>query len=441
MQKNSCECAIPRLILVLVETLGLSACSTISGEVSTGMIVANSYEVSIDEARPTEMHVSLELRLPPERLYRTRDSNPTGIYNVRCADGRNAIADVVGWIAPPNCVQFEWTVKTVAIDGAGIDASAPIAGYSAAHRFWLIPEGSVFLRADDGGGSVTLRLLLKDGTTIERRQYFPSNFQPPFYGVVGATPALVYEKSGQTLRVFGQAPEFNWMDDLHTEVLTTWSNWRSNVATEDSSMRIDWVWLAPPMDIEQGFTASAGAEAIFSQIKLGKGDSEAETKARVVIGTSISHEGFHTITGTAGQAWPAWVNESLANYFAIRAARDFLLKEDIPWLNAIYVEPESRRPLLEAQALYEAGNSEQAQVFYTYGARFWREIEKVLVNTPNGSGRLAAVIQQSDNFAGIDLTDAYDLSRFLDLYSNNRAGPLVTCFLIDGCEGDVGLDP
>ncbi len=78
---------------------------------------------------------------------------------------------------------------------------------------------------------------------------------------------------------------------------------------------------------------------------------------------SAAHERFHSITGAAGQAWPAWVHESLANHFAITAARDFLAPEDHRWLNAWYVDPEVRGPLLEAQTLYSAGDAGQAQVF------------------------------------------------------------------------------
>ena len=80
---------------------------------------------------------------------------------------------------------------------------------------------------------------------------------------------------------------------------------------------------------------------------------------------------------------------------------------------------------------YSAGDGDQAQVFYTYGARFWREIENALTIAPNGSGRLAALIVESDNFSNIDLNSADEIASFLDRHSDEKARPIVRCFLLD----------
>jgi hypothetical protein len=171
-----------------------------------------------------------------------------------------------------------------------------------------------------------------------------------------------------------------------------------------------------------------------SQIRLREGDPDAESKARAVIAASAAHEGFHTITGAAGQAWPAWVNESLANHFAIEAARGFLAPGDRKFLERFYVEPQVSGPLLEAQARYSSGDGEQAQLFYIHGARFWREVERVLTTPASPSGRLAALIKRSNNFAGVNLNDAAAVTGFLDHHSDGRAGPIVRCFLLgQGC--------
>lgn len=414
--------------------LGAFAAAASACTPSTGPVLGNApteplYEILIDERRPAQAEVHLALPSVPVRLMTARGGDVAGIGAVHCEDGRPAKRDGEAWLVPPGCVRVAWTVVIDDIDATGIDASLPIAAYSRRHGYWLLPERDSLLRADDRGGSAVVRLRLVDGRSIERRYAFPSNDQPPFYAVIGFRPAREHVGSDFALRVVGAPPDYPWMGAIHRHVLASWSAWRRDLVAGSAPAMIDWAWVRPSAGAEPGYTASAGAEAIVSQIVLRDGDPDAEAKARVVIATSAAHEGFHTITGAAGQAWPAWVNESLASHYAIEAARGFLQPEDRPWLDAFYLDPEVRAPLLDAQARYSAGDGEQAQVFYTWGARFWREIEKVLTNPPNRSGRLAALLRATNNFSGTDLVNADAIAALLDRHSDGRAQPIVRCFL------------
>jgi hypothetical protein len=393
------------------------------------------YSIDVDEAAPHLAHVRLVPQRGARQLAPARDGDGSGLAPA-CADGRPLVRTGKQWIILPRCPQIRWTVALAPIDGHGLDASLPVAGFSRRHRYWIFPERGGLLRSSDGGGSVRLRLRLADGRVTERNHAYPANNQPPFYAVAGARPALQYRAHGVTLNLFGEPPAFPWMGRIHKDVLATWARWRSDLVSGPSPAAIDWAWVEPPASLEPGYNASAGNEAIISQIRLREGDPDAEAKARAVIAASAAHEGFHTITGAAGQAWPAWVNESLANHYAIEAVRRFLAPSDFRFIEMFYIEPDVRRPLLEAQAAYAAGDGEQAQIFYIHGARFWRDIEQVLTVAPIGSGRLAALIKASDNFAGTDLNDAGALAALLDRHSGNRAGPIVRCYLQGrGCTG------
>ena len=96
-------------------------------------------------------------------------------------------------------------------------------------------------------------------------------------------------------------------------------------------------------------------------------------------------------SGTAACAPSVAASAGIANHFAIDAARGFLAPEDHRWLQVLFADPEVRSSLLIAQARYAAGGGEQDQAFHPWGARFWREIEKVLTNPPNRAGRIAAL--------------------------------------------------
>jgi hypothetical protein len=409
--------------------IATAACTPGPMPLATLAPVPHAYVIEIDARRPTEAKVTLAFATAPSSIYPARDGDGVGVVDVRCEDERGALQKDGRWSVPTGCRRLEWTMAVDDLDARGIDAGLPSAAFSRRHGFLVLPERDGLLRAGNYGGSATVRLIGMDGSIVEREYAFPSVNQPPFYAVVGTRPSQEYASNGFALRVFGDAPDYIWMDETHHHVLSTWSRWRRDLVAGPAPSTIDWAWVRPVEGAEPGYNASAGAEAIVSQIVLRNGDPDAEAKARVVIATSAAHEGFHSITGAAGQAWPAWVNESLANHFAITAAREFLAPEDRRWLDAYYVDPEVRAPLLEAQALYSAGDAGQAQVFYTWGARFWREIENVLTNQPNGSGRLAALILETNNFADIDLNDADALADLLDQHSDDRASPIVQCFL------------
>lgn len=427
--------ALVRLAICSAVATVAAGCAPIASRLRAD-IPAPHYDIRIDAARPAEAEVRLAVPLAPARLTPARDGDGAGISDVRCEDGRAAEREGMSWTVPPGCTRFIWRVALEDLDANGVDASLPIAAYSRRHSYWLLPERDGLLRATSDSGTVLMRLRLTDGHTGERRYMFPSNNQPPFYAIIGSRPRHEYSSNGFVMRVFGAPPDYGWMRAIHDHVLESWARWRRDLVSGTVPERIDWAWVQPPRDLSPGYNASAGAEAIVSQIKLREGDPDAEAKARVVIATSAAHEGFHTIVGAAGQAWPAWVGESLANHYAITAARTFLAPEDHRWLEAIYIEPEVQVPLLDAQARYSAGDGGQGQVFYTYGARFWREIERVLTNEPNGSGRLAALIQESNDFAGTNLTDAEEVADLLDAHSNGRARPIVLCFLRGiGCSG------
>ena len=392
---------------------------------------ALSYTLDLTEREPGLARFELRGAKEGDALVPARNGEAASIEGVRC--GRRRLAPRQGrWTVPRACARLSWRVRLADLD-RGVDASLPASGWSAAHRFWFLAERHGWLRPlRPGSGSVRVRVRHGDGRASERRFAFPSGDEPPFYAAIGQAPSRIYRVDGFRLDIYGDPPPFAWMDPIHERMLAAWARWRRDlipagvVAPEDLAL----AWLPLPPDAEPGYSASAGAAAIGAQIRLRDGDPDGEAKARAVIASGAAHEGFHTITGAGAQAWPAWVNESLANHFAIEAARNFLDPGDFAWVERFHVEPRLAGGLLAAQRAYAAGDGEQSYQFYTKGARFWTAIEKVLTGPANGSGRLAALIRGSDNFRGVDLNDAAALTAFLDRHSGGAAAQIVDCFLV-----------
>lgn len=415
-------------ILAAGAAAAIGGCATISGPPADPPALV--YRVTLDEATP--LTAQLELDNPPMRLFPARDGTAAPIEGLSCDGRRLALSGVVE--VPRGCATLRWTIRLVDLDAQGVDASIPPSGWSPEHRFWYLAERHGFLRPAslNRRGEVKVVIRWSSGSAAERVFGFPSLVEPPFYAVVGGVPAQLYQADGVRMSVWGSPPAYAWMADLHRHVLSAWARWRRDVVAPGASSpaELDFAWLKPPSDMEPGYSASAGAQAIGAQLRLREGDPDAELKARAVIGASAAHEGFHAINGTTGRGWPAWVNESLANHFALEAARAFLDPADFAFLEQVYSDAEVTTPLLAAQLDYDRGSQDEGRgVFYSRGARFWREIEAVLTSRGNASGRLAALIQDSGGLRGVDWTDADAVARWLDRHSGGRAGPIVRCHL------------
>jgi hypothetical protein len=145
-----------------------------------------------------------------------------------------------------------------------------------------------------------------------------------------------------------------------------------------------------------------------------------------------AHEGFHAIVGAMEQTWPAWVNESWANYYAYRAAARHLNADALAVAKKMVNVP-IPTAILEAQRRYDAGDGSQGIVFYSSGARFWAAIEDVLTTPANDSGRLAALIKATHGMRGLDWSNATAIAAYFDARSSGRAGPIVRCYLEREC--------
>ena len=91
----------------------------------------------------------------------------------------------------------------------------------------------------------------------------------------------------------------------------------------------------------------------------------------------------------------------------------------------------SLRPLRSGGAICRPRDGSDYDVFYNRGIRFWWAIDHILTIKPNPSGKLAALLQQTDGFAGVDWKDPKSIARFFDEYSIGRASSVVQCYLVD----------
>lgn len=413
--------------------------ASIAWSTSTVMSAAPlAYHATLDERAPLNAVFSLDL--PAGRIGETllaiKPRSEASLIGTPQCDGEDLVARAsTRWAAPPGCRAVRWRVVLRDEDRDPMDASDPSSGWSGRGRWWLLTDRLAILTPRDGWQDATLAIAtrLRDGGQKTNLRQLPRPGQPPFYGIASATGPRRYQSSGFHVNIYGDVPleaDSTWQRFL----TTTWNRWRRDILPGDATAPtgLDILWVPPPPHAEPAFLASAGTGAILMQNIAGtdRAAADAKLRAALMLGT---HEGFHALIGSIAQSWPAWVNESWASYFAYRAARPHL-RGNVREAVAALIDAPASESVLEVQAELDRGDGSHYDVFYGKGARFWAAIEGVLVTRSNPSGRLAALIQDTRGFQGLDWSKPTAIAAYLDARSDGRASRIAQCYLVDrGC--------
>jgi len=395
---------------------------------------AATYRVALDESAPLQASISLDL--PQGRT-----------ANLVLGMGKNQAATLIGapvcdgvplaptaptrWTVGPACRTIAWKVSLRDQDRDGLDAADPVGAWSTRARWWLLTDHLAFPMPSTGWerADVAVTARFREGRIQTSSLPFPHGGQMPYYAVISAAGPRLYRSGGFTLRVHGSVPP-EAGDAQQRFFADTWSRWRRDVVPTRAvtPATLDVLWIPPPPHADPAFMASAGMRAVLMQNIPGpdKAASAAKLRAAVVLGV---HEGFHTISSAIGGGWPTWVNESWASYFAWRAGEAHLDPVARKTVKELIDAPASPS-LLAIQAQVDQGDGSNYEAFYGKGARFWAAVDAVLVTRRNPSGRLAALIQDTQGLKGLDWSKPDIIARYLDARSAGRAGAIVNCYLV-----------
>lgn len=396
------------------------------------------YRLMLDQRQP--LSGRFELQLPPNdggstELQLRPGSDGRFASPPACAEGRIEALGGGRWRADAACREIRWTVALADHERDGVDASYPVGAWDRAGRWWIVTSRLGWLTAADGASDAPLEVLVRDAQARVSRRSFTLHGpkQIPFYAIVSPAEPMRIEADGFALDVYGAIPEAVARERLAAFTGTS-AAWRRDVvpAGVDAPARLALAWVRPPAGTAPGFVASAGSDAVLMHYVE---EAVADPQAKLRAGTMLvgGHESFHALIGALPQTWPTWVNESWAAYFAYRA----VLESRDPEAQAVadqLVQQRIATGLLAVQAEVDGGRSANYIAFYSKGARFWQAIDAVLVTRGSPSGRLAALIHDSDAFAEVDWDDPASLATFLDARSDGRADVLVHCYLVEnGC--------
>jgi hypothetical protein len=368
------------------------------------------YEVRVDAARPLVAQVVLSAADgAPLRSAAPIDVRQIGVASqvsdVRC-DGRALGKGGGGWRLPgEGCRRLQWQVRFEQIGPLGVDASLQQNVHDPRHGIWLLSEPASLLRvpATEAGAEIAfvgMRDVFGGASVLDsHRRVVPGLANAPEYYFFGAAAAKrSFQAGGRSVVYLEMADaDYERFADVHGRGLDYLARVTQAAPSEDPSIV---VWL-PIDESRRTVGGAAGTSSITVNIVTVDGRSQ---PVRLPLSLhAILHEQFHQL---APQPLPAWVNESLAEYYARKAMKHaeagvgavHLIERRYPALAAA-----PPRTLLQVQRDVEGGDGSGYLLLYTFGSNFWLEIDRAI------EARSAGLRSLDDELPGIlraQFTDA-----------------------------------
>lgn len=403
--------------------------------------VQADYRILLDRNQPTLARVSMETRFLEDMSKPLFVKGDTASVSDIICDGYN-LPQAESYVVPSNCRLLEWTMKLRPIDVGGMDVTQPFSGWSEKSGYWVLTNGSGWLSPDHYGEGTARIDIVEDGKLVEQREmHYPGKNRPPFYAIIGQEVAQIVENAGKQMNIYGDIPDGDWRAQADLAITRAWADWDREIGFSPEAVfdKLDIVWLPRPENFEPGFLASAGDRAIFMAGLVDENDPAALQQMRTVYRWVTAHEIFHSFIGAAGQNWPEWVNESLANYFAWQMARNSMEEADLQFIESLLFSQIPELSILDAQQQKNEGNGSAGWIFYVKGPLFWDAVAESLdlPDQTGVNGKLAALMQKSRNFDGVDWSDPDAIKKWFDGHSSGRAGSAIDKYLTGGQPGNV----
>lgn len=363
-----------------------------------------SYTVALDTADPTRLRVALDLPAGDGRLLVSRATAmqlESQVVDLRC-DGAEVPSEPGGWRLPDGCRHATWTVMLDTPERGTVVPSD--------QRSILMPGGGVLL-----SGPTALPQLDRPGRVrlpgrAEARLLTALDAPPSFY-VIGQAPRRPFERDGMRLAYVA--------DDLdrvaaivdperHLDAIAYFRSILGDAAVR-SADELTVVWFGAARERREA-SGAAGHDVLLANYVIPEDRPTPFERALPLV--LVLHEQFHQMQAGPG-AHPHWVSESLANYFALKAARTHLSRiegVDEVWSFFIDTNAPVSMGLLEIQRrIDEAQDHSGYRDFYSVGAAFWAALDQALSDATGGRRTLddvLPVIAASDFAPGEGLPQA-----------------------------------
>jgi hypothetical protein len=360
------------------------------------------YRVQFEAATPFVARVEVEL--PPLRRAREFDVRVRGatmsiasqVFNVSC-DGTPLTADASGtWrIDGRSCARLAWQVQFNEVTEAGVDAAQQASVYEPRLRLWLLSDPASLLRPVDAGAAHQGEIEFIGGGVVNggaygsragRRRLPSAAFAPEFFAIGNAPVSIVREGQADLIYVNALGVPLTDLFGQHRRALGYLM--KVTGARFDGLLRSTVVWLP----IAAGRNETGGAAGFRTLLVNGAVESGRLVRAEATLAVLL-HEQFHQLTQVG---LPLWANESLAQYYALKALRRSDLPRDaVLEVERRFIDPmrSPRLTLRQVQArVQQQKDKGEYSLFYSDGATFWDRVDRAIQRRSAGFRTLDSLL-------------------------------------------------
>lgn len=354
------------------------------------------YELTLDS--PIRGKARVRLHLPtqadksPFILYSpaTEMGLTSQVYNVTC-EGKTYLLQKQGvWTVPRACKKVTWDIQLLRGMPNQVDAARQESLYLDGSIWWIIATPTALLKLK-GKEKATITVYGpacdKTAETIAKKLYtgiLPHDWQAPEF--IAIDPCHQHQRQSLIpgLRFVVDNPvRFEKLNlDKHYAPVFAYLTRLTGTHETVISSPITVIWLGRATSLG-AIGGAAGHHSFVANYLVGTDAHKIEEEAAHTL-MVVTHEQFHQLTSLVRHAalpLPTWINESLAQYYALKALRTHarftphtMAKLEKPFLSAL---PAENISLLEAEKRYKK-ERQLYSLFYTKGSAFWHQVDQLI---------------------------------------------------------------
>lgn len=344
------------------------------------------------------------------KLILSASSMTEQVQNLSC-DGEALKKDKPGvWSVPANCKKIQWQVPlfesrlTLASDQQSIKYG----------NFILFSEASSLPRLKDATGTEMIRISIKNVNIIfpvfneDGEIPLPPKNSAPFFLLLNPAVVDTYFSENIRLRYFLDNPEaISRLPDMSSHMKGL--QWLNSIIPGKSREDFTLAWFGIPAK-RASLAGAAGHQILLANYP----DDEDFPFGQTMLLYVGLHEAFHQFAMNYSPQ-PAWISESLASYYGIRALQT-ATPED-PKISALLElfligANHFQDGLLTINRKVEADNRTEYGAFYTKGIAFWLAVDNALQKQADSlDNHLLTLLQTKYN----EQTNLKDLQKNLQL--------------------------
>jgi hypothetical protein len=309
------------------------------------------------------------------------------VHNVTC-EGKPLLLQKPGvWQVPKTCKKVSWELEFLPGKPDQIDAARQESLYIEGAKWWLIATPTALLKLDGYKEEAKLTVYGPNCTQKTDAELYkgslPYDWQAPEF--IAIDPCHQHQRKSLMpgLRFIVDNPaRFEKLNlEKRYAPIFTYLTHLTGAHNKLVTSPITIIWLGRDASLG-AIGGAAGHHSFVANYLVGTDLNKKEEEAAHTL-MVVAHEQFHQLTGLVRHhttPLPMWINESLAQYYALKALRTqaiftstTLAKIEKPFLSS----PSATLSLLDVEKRYKK-ERQLYSLFYTQGSAFWHQVDQLI---------------------------------------------------------------